>query len=262
MIATTKAQIDALREGGKRLARHVRILSEMVAPGISAYDLEMKARALVSADGDALAFYQYKAHHRDKPYPSGLCLSVNEVIVHSPAATNGVVIQNGDIVKLDFGIKHGGYFTDHAVTVIAGEPRAESDVILVRGTQEALAAGIDAARMGNTIGDIGHAVEHVAEHYGFGFPRTLSGHGVGVKVHELPYVPNFGAQGSGEALVEGLVIAIEPMMALGDGGLCVAEDGHGYRTRDRSHTAHFEHTILITKKGPEILTIDSDGENG
>ncbi len=256
MIATTQAQIDALREGGKRLARHVRILSEMVAPGVTALEIEMKARKLVSDEGDTMAFYQYRTRKGDEPYPSGLCLSINEALVHSPAATNGRTIQEGDVVKLDFGIKHAGYFTDHAVTVIAGKSRAESDLVLLRGTQEALAVGIEAAQLGNTTGDIGHAVEVVADFHGFGYPRNLSGHGVGTAVHEEPYVPNFGAPGSGEVLVEGLVIAIEPMMTLGNGALTIGPDGHAYCTKDGSRSAHFEHTILITKDGPEILTVE------
>jgi methionyl aminopeptidase len=125
---------------------------------------------------------------------------------------------------------------------------------LVRGTYEALAVGIKAAELGKTTGDIGRAVEEVAEKYHFGFPRNLSGHGVGYKVHEEPHVPNFGIPGTGTTLEEGLVIAIEPMMTLGSGELYVDEDGYSYRTKDGSRTAHAEHTVMITANGPEILT--------
>ena len=254
MIATTEKEIAALREGGKRLARHLRVLSEMVVPGSTARELEKKAHELVAEDGDTLAFLGYKSGKEKHGYPSGLCLSVNDVIVHSPASDNGAVIQEGDVVCLDFGIKHDGLFTDHAVTVIAGKKHRPEDEKLVRGTYEALAAGIAQAKVGNTTGDIGYAVERVAKKHGFGFPRNLSGHGVGLKVHEEPHVPNFGAPGSGEKLVEGLVIATEPMMTLGGGELYVDKDGHSYRTKDGSRTAHAEHTVLITKNGPEILT--------
>ena len=126
----------------------------------------------------------------------------------------------------------------------------------MRGTYEALAAGIAQARVGNTTGDIGYAVKKVAEKYGFGYPKNLSGHGVGLKVHEEPHVPNYGEPGKGEKLTEGLVIAIEPMMTLGAGDLYVDKDGFSYRTKDGSKTAHAEHTILITKNGPEILTTE------
>ncbi len=254
MIVRTKEDIAALREGGKRLARHVRILSEMVVPGLSARQLEGRAREMVAAEGDTLAFYAHKERTSDKPYPSGLCVSVNDIIVHSPASDNGVIIEDGDVVCLDFGIKHEGLYTDHAKTVIAGTPKNADDEKLVRGTYEALAAGIKEARVGNTTGDIGYAVQKIAEKYHFGYPKNLSGHGVGLKVHEEPHVPNFGEPGKGEKLVEGLVIAIEPMMTLGSGELYVDKDGYSYRTKDKSRTAHAEHTVLVTRNGPEILT--------
>ncbi|OGG57475.1 type I methionyl aminopeptidase [Candidatus Kaiserbacteria bacterium RIFCSPHIGHO2_01_FULL_55_17] len=254
MIAKTPEEIAILREGGKRLARHVRMLSEMVKPGVFSAELEKKAREMVEAEGDTLAFYGYKGRKDKEGFPSGLCVSVNDIIVHSPAGQNGKIIQEGDVVCIDFGIKHKGLYTDHAVTVIAGEAESAEDEKLVRGTKEALAVGIAAAKVGNTTGDIGYAVEQVAVKYGFGFPRNLSGHGVGKQVHEEPHVPNFGERGKGEKLVEGLVIAIEPMMTLGSGELYVDADGHSYRTKDGSRTAHFEHTVLITKSGPEILT--------
>src|SRR3989344_5969354 len=206
MIAKTQEEIEILREGGKRLARHVRILSEMVKPGVTGAELEAKAREMVQAEWDEMAFYKYGK----PPFPSGLCFSVNDVLVHSPASDNGAVIQDGDVVCLDFGIKHRGLFTDHAVTVIAGKPKSKDDARLVHGVVEALALGIAEAKVGNTTGDIGYAVERYAKKEGFGFPRNLSGHGVGKKVHEEPHVPNFGAPQSGEKLVEGLVIAIEP----------------------------------------------------
>ncbi|MBI4088111.1 type I methionyl aminopeptidase [Candidatus Kaiserbacteria bacterium] len=254
MIARTKEEVEALREGGRRLARHVRMLSEMVAPGVTSRELEERAREMVRADGDELAFFGHKDRAKDPAYPSGLCFSVNDTIVHSPASENNVVIREGDVVCLDFGIKHKGLYTDHAATVIAGKALSPEDEELVRGTYEALAAGIAQARVGATVGDIGHAVQKVAEKYGFGYPKNLSGHGVGKKVHEEPHIPNFGEPGVGPKLVEGHVIAIEPMMTLGSGDLFVDEDGYSYRTKDGSRTAHAEHTVLVTKKGPEILT--------
>ncbi|PIR82796.1 type I methionyl aminopeptidase [Candidatus Kaiserbacteria bacterium CG10_big_fil_rev_8_21_14_0_10_59_10] len=254
MIATTQEELAALREGGRRLARYLGELAALVAPGVRTSALEEEARKKIIAGGDEPAFLGYRGRREKHPYPAALCVSINDVIVHSPASDNGRTIEDGDVVCLDFGVKHKGLYTDHAITIIAGEPRSEDDVRLVVGTKEALAAGIKAARMGKTTGDIGHAVERVAKKYGFGFPRNLSGHGVGRAIHEEPHVPNFGAPGSGEKLVEGLVIAIEPMMTLGTGELVLDEDGHGYRTKDGSRTAHFEHTVLVTKNGPEVLT--------
>lgn len=248
MIVRTQEELEILREGGKRLARHVRMLSEMAKPGVTGTQLESAAREWVEKDGDTLAF----RHYGKPPFPTGLCFSVNDVIVHAPAGD--YEIQDGDVVCLDFGIRHRGLFTDHAVTVIAGKPKNDDDVRLVRGVFEALQLGIDEARIGNTTGDIGYAVERYAKKHKFGFPRNLSGHGVGKKVHEEPHVPNYGAPKSGEELVEGLVIAIEPMFTLGSGDLYVDKDGHSYRTKDGSNSAHAEHTVIITKDGPEILT--------
>ncbi|HUO50703.1 MAG TPA: type I methionyl aminopeptidase [Candidatus Paceibacterota bacterium] len=254
MIVKDKKEIDILREGGRRLARHVRMLSELVAPGVTTALLEERAREMVAKDGDQPAFLNYRERGDRTGYPSALCVSINDAIVHSPAARNSLTIEEGDLVCLDFGIKHGGFFTDHAVTVIAGRSISPEDEELVRGTKEAMAAGIAQAKVGNTVGDIGHAVEEVADRYHFGFPRNLSGHGVGRAVHEDPHVPNFGQPGKGAKLVEGLVIAIEPMMTLGSSDLYVDADGYTYRTKDGSRTAHFEHTVMVTKYGPEILT--------
>ncbi len=254
MIAKTKEELEILREGGRRLARHVRMLSEMVKPGVTSAELEKAVREWVAKDGDTLAFYNYKGRKAEEGFPSGLCCSVNDVIVHSPAGQNGAVFAEGDLVKLDFGIRHRGLFTDHAVTVVAGNVKDAEDEKLLKGTAEALKIGIAEAKVGNTTGDIGFAVQKIAEKYNFGYPKNLSGHGVGKAVHEEPHVPNFGDQGAGTKIVEGLVIAIEPMMTLGTGDLFVDDDGHSYRTKDGSRSAHMEHTVLITKKGPEILT--------
>jgi methionyl aminopeptidase len=251
MIAKTPDDIADLREGGRRLARHVRILSEMVAPGALATDIEARAREMVAADGDMLAFIGYPSGKRGEKFPTGLCFSVNDAIVHAPAFE--YVIKEGDVVSLDFGIRHKGLYTDHAVTVIAGAGSAE-DQRLVHGTYEALVIGIKAAVIGAKTGDIGHAVEEIAKKYHFGFPKNLAGHGVGREVHEEPHVPNFGSPRTGALLEEGLVIAIEPMMTLGTGDLYIDRDNFSYKTKDGSRSAHAEHTVMITADGPEILT--------
>lgn len=254
MIVKNQEQIEILREGGRRLAKHLRTLAKMVKPGVTARELEDHALAMVAADGDTPAFLHYRSRKSDHTYPSALCVSVNDVIVHSPASDNGAVFKDGDVACLDFGIQHRGLFTDHATTLIVGKPKSVDDEMLVRAAFEALQAGIDQARVGNTTGDIGYAVQKVAEKYGLGYPKNLSGHGVGTAVHEEPHVPNYGDPGAGIKLEEGLVIAIEPMFTLGKGELYVDKDGHSYRTKDGSRTSHAEHTVLITKKGPEILT--------
>lgn len=254
MIISSKQELDILREGGKRLAQHLQELSKLVVVGATAHAVEQEALARIKQDGDEPAFLAYKSGRGEKPYPSALCISVNDVIVHSPASDNGAVFAEGDVVSLDFGVRHRGLFTDHAVTFILGTPRNAEDERLVRVAYEALDAGIAQALVGNTTGDIGYAVETIARRERFGFPRNLSGHGVGKKVHEEPHVPNFGAPGTGEKLVEGLVIAIEPMFTLGSGELYIDKDTFSYRTKDKSRSAHVEHTVVLTKNGPEILT--------
>ncbi len=251
MFARTKDEIADLREGGRRLARHVRILSEMVRPGVNALEIEAHAKEMVALDGDTLAFLGYPSGRHGEKFPTGLCFSVNDCVVHAPAFE--YEIKEGDIVSLDFGIRHKGLYTDHAVTVIAGAGSAE-DIRLVAGTYEALAVGIKAAQLGSKTGDIGYAVEQIAKKYHFGFPKNLAGHGVGREVHEDPHVPNFGFPRTGTRLEEGLVIAIEPMMTLGTGDLYVDRNNFSYKTKDGSRSAHAEHTIIITVNGPEILT--------
>ncbi len=254
MIASTEREREALREGGRRLATYLQELAGMVAPGVTARQLEDRALALIDSRGDEPAFKGHKDRTHDAPYPSSLCVSVNDVIVHSPASDNGVVIADGDIVKLDFGLKHEGLYTDHAVTVIAGNKRDPEDVRMLQLAHEALAAAIAEACVGNKTGDIGYAVEKIARQHKLGFPKNLSGHGVGKKVHEAPYIPNYGAPGTGEEILEWHVLAIEPMFSLGAGEMYVDQDGYSYRTKDRSRTAHVEHTVLVTPEGPEILT--------
>ncbi len=254
MIVKTKEELAALQTGGRHIARHLNELSKMVKPGATALQLEMRARELCEEDGDSAILLGYKYDKNKPAYHSALCVSVNDMIVHSPAADNGAVFQEGDVVKLDFVIKHGEYCLDSAVTVFCGKPKNKDDERLFNAAHEALEAGIAAAKTGGTTGDIGHAVETVAKKYKLGFPKNLSGHGIGKNIHELPHVPNFGKPGEGEELKEGMVITVEPMFTLGSGDLFIDNDGHGYRTKDASRTVHVEHTIIVRKDGGEILT--------
>jgi methionyl aminopeptidase len=254
MIATTKKEIDLLRESGRRLGSHLKELSKMVKPGVTPKEIDTQARELLARDGDQAAFLGYGSGRNGEKFPSVICISVNDVIVHAPGSLIEKAIEEGDVVTLDFGVKHKGYFTDHAVTLIAGKKHDPKDAEMVKAAYEALEAGIAQARLGNTTGDIGEAVHAVAKKYGLGFPKNLSGHGVGKKVHEEPHVPNFRDPRFDEPLEEGLVIAIEPMFTRGSGDLFVDKDGFSYRTKDGSRSAHTEHTVMITKNGPEILT--------
>jgi len=174
-------------------------------------------------------------------------------VVHGIPNEDVRILADGDVVTLDIGLKHRGLITDAAITVIAGKPQVK-DVELVRSTEEALAAGIAEARTGNTLGDVGAAIDAVAKRYGFGSPRELGGHGVGKSVHELPFVYNYGKPGKGPVLEEGQVMAIEPMLTHGSGAVRLLPDDYTYVTSDGARAAHVEHTIIVGAEGAEVLT--------
>lgn len=252
VIIKTKEEIEILREGGKRLASILAKVAKMVAPGVTTKELDEYAYKLIKDGGDGPAFLNYKPEGQSRAYPASLCVSVNNEIVHGIPNANKV-LKEGDIVSLDLGIKHNGLFTDHAVTVAVGNITKASQQLL-HITKEALAVGIAEAKAGNTVGDIGYAIEKfVGGHYGI--VRELSGHGVGIKIHEDPYIPNYGKAGKGQKLIPGMVIAIEPMLNIGRAGIVSMSDGYTIKTADGSRSAHFEHTILVTDGEPEILTM-------
>jgi methionyl aminopeptidase len=253
MITKREEEREALREGGRRHGTILKKLAAMVVPGVSTQTLEDEARQLVTEGGDAAAFLGYRPSGAVRPFPAALCVSINDAIVHGVPNETIYEIQQGDVVTLDIGLVHEGFITDAAVTVIAGTGSKEKE-LLVRAAYEALDAGIAAAVLGNTLGDIGAAIEAIGKKYGFGSPRELAGHGVGRSVHEEPYVPNFGRPGKGAKLEEGMVIAIEPMFTLGSGEIVLDADDFTYRTRDGSSASHAEHTVLITSEGTEVLT--------
>jgi methionyl aminopeptidase len=249
----TEKEIELLRECGKRLARVLGELEKTVYPGISTKELDMVAEKLIRATGDTPAFLGYQPYGADFPYPGTLCISVNDEIVHGIGKENHI-LKEGDIVGMDLGIVHKGLITDSARTVAVGKV-SEAAQKLLSATKQALEVGITAAISGAYSGDIGCAIEHFAKPYKYGIVRELGGHGVGRKVHEEPYIPNFGnRKGLGVKLKPGMVIAIEPMFNIGKRGITLDKDGYTYRTTDRSLSAHFEHTILITKDEPEVLT--------
>lgn len=252
-LAKTTEEIAHLREGGRRLARIVAEVSKKVAPGVSVADLDALAEKLTREGGDQPAFLGYSPRGAKRPYPASLCVSVNEEVVHGIPTENPRILKEGDIVSLDYGIIHEGLVTDHAVTVITGrgDPAAKR---LVHATEAALMAGIKAARAGAHVGDVSAAVQAVGDRGSYGIVWALGGHGVGYRVHEEPYIPNFGEKGTGPELVKGMVLAIEPMFTEGSADVRLMPDGYTYVSKDGSRAAHFEHTIVITDGAPEILT--------
>jgi len=249
----TQEDIDFLIEGGKRHAFILNELVKLIVPGVSSLTLEELAMKLIKKEGDRAAFFNYKPEGAKRPYPAALCVSVNEEIVHGIPNEIPRILIEGDIVTLDLGLVHNGLITDSAVTVPVGKVSAE-DLRLITATEEALEAGIRAARGGNHVGDIGYAIEQVTKKYNLAGALGLSGHGVGYEVHEDPYVPNTGMPGTGAKLKAGMVIAIEPMLVLGKGDIKLLKDGYTFVTKDGKKAAHSEHTIVITENDPIVVT--------
>lgn len=249
----TPEEIEILREGGKRHGEILSTLAALVEPGVSTLFLEEEAARLVREGGDKPAHLGYQPSGARRPFPAVLCISINDEIVHGIPNEQPRVIKSGDIVSIDLSLEHKGLITDSAITVPCGAIDDESRELLAV-TKKALQAGIEAARPGNTIGDIGEAIFDSIEPSGFAIAEDLAGHGVGYSIHEEPFVPNFGRAGEGEELVPGMVLAIEPMVNVGTSGIKLARDGYTIKTRDGLRSAHFEHTVAITEKGNIVLT--------
>jgi methionyl aminopeptidase len=251
VIIKTKEEIEILKAGGRRLARILAEVVKMVKPGVSTQELNDYAYQLIIEKGDKPSFLNYRPEKALKSYPASLCTSVNDEIVHCLPQKNKI-LKEGDIISLDLGLNHRGLFTDHAVTVPVGKI-SKKDQQLLDDTKKALEIGIWAACGGATVGDIGHAIESFVDKR-YGIVRELAGHGVGKKVHEDPYVPNYGQLNTGQKLIPGMVLAIEPMLNIGNEKIIINDDDFLTKTTDGSNSAHFEHTILITKGEAEILT--------
>jgi methionyl aminopeptidase len=244
--AKTPAEIAAMRESGRMLAKVLALLKKEAQPGITTKALADIAALELKKLGGRPAFLGYQG------FPDVLCVSLNDEVVHGiPRADK--VIQDGDIVSLDFGVTYQNMITDGAISVIVGKAKPQVRQLL-EATEKSLMSGIDAVRAGKKTGDIGNAVENVLEPKGYGIVRDLVGHGVGHHLHEEPNIPNYGLKNSGITLRQHMTIAIEPMATLGTDQVYVADDGWTVKTCDGSGAAHFEHTILITQDGAEILT--------
>ena len=243
-----------MREGGERHSRILHDLVQMVRPGVRAVELENRARHLIKESGDKASFLNYKPHGANRPFPAALCLSINDEVVHGIPNEGDKVLKEGDIVTLDLGLTHGGLVTDAAITVPVGKVSQELER-LIHVTREALMAGIKAAKGGRKVSDISIAIERIGRAGGYGIVEDLAGHGVGYGVHEDPFVPNYIDSGNKDVVLKpGMTIAIEPMFNLGSKEVDLAEDGYTFRTVDGQPSAHFEHTVLITKGDAEVLT--------
>lgn len=243
------AEIEAMRISGHMLATVLESLRPAVVPGVSTLELADRAAAQLKELGGKPAFLHYQG------FPNVICISVNDEVVHGiPRADR--IIANGDIVGLDFGVNYQGMITDSAITVIAGRPQSSAHQQLVDDTEASLKAAIAVLHDGVQVGDIGAAVAGSLQRTGrrYGIVRDLVGHGVGHELHEAPNIPNYGKAGTGMPLKAGMTIAIEPMVTLGTEAVYVGDDHWTIKTHDGSRAAHFEHTILITEAGAEVLT--------
>ena len=245
IVCKSPAEIEKMRAASQLVAQVLEELAAMVAPGVATADLDAAAERKVRAAGAEPAFKGYRG------YPATLCASANEQVIHG--IPNRTPLKAGDIISLDMGVKLNGYYGDSAVTVPVGAV-AEEVTALLRVTQEALEKGIAQVRVGARISDIGHAIQKHVEAHGFSVVREFVGHGIGASLHEEPQIANYGEPGRGPRLAEGMTLAIEPMVNMGKPGVKVLADGWTAVTRDGSLSAHFEHTVAVTKSGPDILT--------
>lgn len=253
MILKSDSKREDLIEAGKRLASVLGALKKKVAPGVSTEELDDLAERMIRDGGDEPCFLGYTPEGARRPYPATLCVSINDEVVHGIPNETPRVLQEGDIVGLDLGLRHNGVIVDAAVTIPVGQVD-EATQKLLSATERSLMAGIAKAIPGNHIGDISNAIQKEIEGAGFKVVKELGGHGVGELVHEEPFVPNFGRPGEGEILTEGMVLALEPISTAGKASVVLAPDGYTYRTKDGSRSAHFEHTILLEKNGARIIT--------
>ena len=247
IVCKSPSEIERMRRSGHIVRQVLDLVAGMARPGVSTMELERAAEKKIRELGAKPAFKGYLN------YPCVLCTSVNQEIVHGIPSERRV-LKVGDIVSIDCGVVLDGYYGDAAVTVAVGESVAPEVQKLLEITRASLYRAIEKARVGNTVGDLGSAVQELVEANGFSVVREFMGHGIGTRLHEDPQVPNFGTPGHGARLQEGMVLAIEPMVNAGRPGSRVLEDNWTAVTEDGSFSAHFEHCVAVTKDGPLILT--------
>jgi len=247
----SQSEIQTMREACRIAATVLHRMCIRVAPGVNTYDLDQYGKQEISSLGGSSACYLYKAGMN--VFPAHTCLSVNDEIVHGIGSLDRV-LKIGDVITVDVCVNYNGFIGDNARTIVVGHSTPEVERLL-QVTEESLHAAIDQARSGNRVGYISNAVETAIRPHGYGIIRDFVGHGVGRSMHENPQIPNFGPRKRGDKLKPGMTLAIEPMIAMGSPKISMDDDGWTARTVDGSISAHFEHTILVTKGAPEILTI-------
>ena len=246
VICKSPKELEKMYQAGQIVWGALEKMRAIVRPGISTKELDEFAEAFTAEHHARPAFKGYRG------YPGSVCTSINQEVVHGIPSTTRKV-REGDILSMDFGVELDGYFADAALTVPVGKVAPERQKLL-RVTRESLEQGIEKIRPGNRLGDVSSAVQRWVEKNGFSVVREFVGHGIGTKMHEDPQLPNYGSAGQGARLQEGMVLAIEPMVNTGGPGVRILEDEWTAVTTDGSDSAHFEHTVAVTAKGPWILT--------
>ncbi len=241
----SKKEISVMAENGKKLAEIMERLKKETKAGIETEELDKLAQELILKWGAKPSFKDYNG------FPAALCTSINEEIVHGLPSKRK--IKQGDIVSLDLGLYKNGFHSDMAFTLCIGEVDREAKR-LIRVTKKVLKLAVKKSRPGNTFGDVGNLIERYSKGRGFNVIRDLCGHGIGQKLHEEPQIMNYGQRQKGEKIKSGMVFCLEPMLSMGGWHIQKTEDGQGYRTKDNSLSAHFEHMIAVTKEGPKVLT--------
>jgi len=248
VIRKTPGEIERMRAAGAVVARCLRDISEQIVPGVTTtLDIDLMADELVRKHGGVSSFKNYRG------YPNTVCVAVNEEVVHGIPGRR--VLVPGDVLGIDLGVVLDGWHSDSAVTIAIGGQASPEAQRLLKVTREALFRGIEQARPGNRLSDIGHAIQSYVERHGYSVVRELVGHGIGRSLHEEPNVPNYGRPGKGIRLEEGMTLAIEPMVNVGSHEVKTLGDSWTVITKDASLSAHFEHTVAISKDGPDILTL-------
>ena len=251
IICKTAQEIQAIRESGDILSRLHGEISRRVAAGVKTLDLDIFAEQFIRDHGATPSFKGYKGSQANSAFPFSLCISVNSVVVHG--FPSDYILKEGDVISVDCGVYYNGFHADSAYTYKVGEVKPEVQTLL-NETYASLIKGIGRCKAGNRVGDISSEIQRHAEKCGYGIVRELVGHGVGKKLHEAPEVPNYGKPGQGPKLMNGMVVAIEPMVTMGRRTVKQDRDGWTIRTADGLPSAHFEHTVAIVNGSPEALT--------
>ena len=250
IVRKSQAELETMREGGRITAACLRMLAGNVRAGVTTKELDSLAEEFILSRGGTPEFKGYQG------FPASICASPNAMIVHG--IPGPYRLKEGDVISLDVGVRYEGFVTDSAVTIGVGEVPEETERLL-ETTRRCLEASIEQARPGKRLGDVGHAIQALAESRGYGVVRDLVSHGVGRKMHEDPQIPNYGRPDTGVRLLPGMTFAIEPMITLGSYDIRISEwDGWSIYTADGSLAAHFEHTVAVTESGPWVLTRDRE----